>query len=261
MTHGAPARARGLTTSVATPLLCAACIVAAYPSIALAQGADTGSSPLKVMVPSPDTDVAAAASSSAGETVEELETALDSRERELADLRLELQTLRELERLRAEVDRLKGTVDARTEALADVQGELGELRQALSAAPAPTAVPAGDQPLAEVHFETASAELTPGGRQRALEAAQALAGMEIEAVRIVGHTDRVGDAEHNAALSSARAAAVAAVLSEAGVDAALIDVVGMGESDPPIATADSVAEPLNRCVGIVPVPAEVVATN
>ena len=51
-------------------------------------------------------------------------------------------------------------------------------------------------------------------------------------VRIVGHTDAIGDDASNQALSEARAEAVAAALIAAGVDESRLDVSGQGESSP-----------------------------
>lgn len=110
--------------------------------------------------------------------------------------------------------------------------------------------PARPKPLVEVHFEPGSARLTVGGRQRAQAAAEKILASSADRLRIVGHSDRSGGAQINKALSQARAESVARFLIEAGIDPAIIDIVALGESAPPIATPDGVSEPLNRCVGI-----------
>ncbi len=69
------------------------------------------------------------------------------------------------------------------------------------------------------------------------------------------HRVRAGAAELNEELSRERAEAVASFLVEAGIDPDLVEVGWHGERAPPVRTADGVSEPLNRCVGIVPVPA------
>lgn len=51
-------------------------------------------------------------------------------------------------------------------------------------------------------------------------------------VTVIGHTDDVGDAEENLALSNRRAASVAAWLSWAGIDPTRISTVGKGETEP-----------------------------
>lgn len=67
-------------------------------------------------------------------------------------------------------------------------------------------------------------------------------------VEIVGHTDRLAGDDFNATLSLRRATAVRDWLAENGIPIAAIVVVGRGERDPVVATADGVAEPKNRRV-------------
>ncbi len=119
-----------------------------------------------------------------------------------------------------------------------------------TAQPAPVGMPG--QPLVQVHFETGSAELTPGGRIRALAAAAILVENDASAVRVTGHTDTTGSADRNLAISRQRAQAVADLFVEAGLlrDRIEIDPMGEDASVLPIPTGDGVSEPLNRCVGI-----------
>jgi outer membrane protein OmpA-like peptidoglycan-associated protein len=121
---------------------------------------------------------------------------------------------------------------------------------------AAAAVPAGPAPqaLTEIHFDSGSFDLSPGGQIHAAVAAAMLADMGIARVRLVGHTDRVGSPAHNRTLAEARARAVADFLVGAGVPVALIEAAGMGEDDLPVATADDVPEPLNRSVAIIAIP-------
>jgi hypothetical protein len=73
------------------------------------------------------------------------------------------------------------------------------------------------------------------------------------AARIVatGHADRSGPDNYNMALSLRRANAVKDQLVRNGVPAGAIQVIGKGESQPLVATADGVREPQNRRVEIV----------
>ena len=123
--------------------------------------------------------------------------------------------------------------------------------EAPQAAPAPDAA-TPDLALVQVHFETASARLTPGGRIRALAAATVLVERGPAAIRVTGHTDTTGPASINLELSRARAQAVADLLVEAGLPRDRIEVAPMGETASvlPIPTGDGVSEPLNRCAGI-----------
>lgn len=126
---------------------------------------------------------------------------------------------------------------------------------ALKDVPIPRPVRAGEMPLAEVHFDMGSSTLSPGAEARAREAAAVLAGMAFEKIRVTGHSDTTGNPRANLALSRARAEAVAAVLTDAGLPADRIEIEAFGpEADVlPVRTGAGVPEPLNRCVGIWPV--------
>lgn len=126
------------------------------------------------------------------------------------------------------------------------------------AALAPSAVQAAPQPvlMQRVHFDPNSDALTPGGKRRAIMAAEQLKsmkeqGMKVKRVRLVGFSDTVGNDAVNQALSARRAKAVASILKQAGLSSDMIEVVANGESNLPEPTGDKVAEPLNRCVGII----------
>ncbi|HEX6112394.1 MAG TPA: OmpA family protein [Geminicoccaceae bacterium] len=116
-------------------------------------------------------------------------------------------------------------------------------------------IAAGDSiKVAEVHFNTGSAQLTPGGERRALDAVERIRSMGPAKVRVVAFTDRVGDSAFNLVLSKERALSVAAVLERVGLPREMVEVVGSGEENIPVPTADGVPEPLNRSAGIFVVP-------
>ena len=69
-------------------------------------------------------------------------------------------------------------------------------------------------------------------------------------VSVVGHTDTAGSRPSNVALGLKRATAVQALLIEAGMEPALIDVSSNGEADLLVKTSDEVMEPRNRRVEI-----------
>jgi outer membrane protein OmpA-like peptidoglycan-associated protein len=123
---------------------------------------------------------------------------------------------------------------------------------AYAAVPADEAVSgAGDAiKIAEVHFDSGSAQLTPGGERRTLDAVERIRSMGPAKVRVVAFTDRVGDPAHNLVLSKERALSVAAVLENAGFSRDMVEVVGSGEEGLPVPTPDGVPEPLNRSAGI-----------
>lgn len=63
----------------------------------------------------------------------------------------------------------------------------------------------------------------------------------IERIVLVGHTDRLGDADYNQALSLRRATAVRDHLVSRGLDAALFTVEGKGSTEPVKTCSDSLA--------------------
>jgi OmpA-OmpF porin, OOP family len=70
-------------------------------------------------------------------------------------------------------------------------------------------------------------------------------------VTATGHTDKSGPESYNMALSLRRANTVKDALVREGVPATAISVIGKGESQPLVQTADGVREPQNRRVEIV----------
>ena len=94
----------------------------------------------------------------------------------------------------------------------------------------PAAATASDAPSVQVQFDFASAALTPGGVAHTAAAAVSLRGMMLERVRLIGHTDTIGNPSANRRLADRRARAVAAALVAAGVPEALIEIDGQGEA-------------------------------
>jgi cytochrome c oxidase subunit 2 len=102
------------------------------------------------------------------------------------------------------------------------------LKQALSA---PDSVEKVVQ-LNYVQYETGAASLTADSRyelDNLVEAMNANSNMRIE---ISGHTDNVGDAANNMALSQSRASVVAEYLQKQGVDASRLTPRGYGQTRP-----------------------------
>ena len=101
-----------------------------------------------------------------------------------------------------------------------------------------------------LYFRLESDELTDESRALLPGVLQAVAGRPAPEVGVVGHTDTTGERRSNYALGLDRANRVRTLLIGAGVDASLIDVSSLGESDPRVPTADNVLEPRNRRVEI-----------
>jgi hypothetical protein len=118
---------------------------------------------------------------------------------------------------------------------------------AAAAAPAPS--PAVESFTVFFDFDRAtlsSTALATIGRA----AAQAKAGNKAR-ISVTGHADRAGTEAYNMALSLRRANAVKDQLVREGIPAQQIMVIGKGETEPLVPTADGVREPQNRRVVIV----------
>jgi OOP family OmpA-OmpF porin len=101
-------------------------------------------------------------------------------------------------------------------------------------------------------FATGKAEVQPESRPVLKEIAATLKQHGDLKVLIEGHTDNVGAAASNLALSDARAAAVkAALVAEHGVDAARITTKGFGDTKPSVPNATAAGRAQNRRVEVV----------
>ncbi len=80
-------------------------------------------------------------------------------------------------------------------------------------------------------------------------AAKVKANPEIKAVIVTGHTDRIGSDAYNQKLSERRANQVKDYLASQGVDPAIIDAVGKGESEPVVqCTGNKATKKLIECL-------------
>jgi len=113
-------------------------------------------------------------------------------------------------------------------------------------APAPAAAPSF-----MVFFDWDRSDLSPQARQTLQQVTQAYQQRGSARVVATGHADRSGPDDYNMALSLRRANTVKNQLIQNGVPATAISVVGKGESQPLVQTADGVREPQNRRVEIV----------
>lgn len=115
--------------------------------------------------------------------------------------------------------------------------------------PALAALPA--RPTSYVlYFEAGGNVLTQESQAAMLAIRKEIAERAASEVMVIGHTDRVGSAEGNEKLSLKRAQGIADQLVDTGVPAEKLEVVGRGERDPLVPTADEVDEPRNRRVEI-----------
>lgn len=91
---------------------------------------------------------------------------------------------------------------------------------------------------------------SPEAREVIGEVVRSMQNCGWSGLSITGHADRSGSDRYNQALSERRARNVADLVTAAGVAASAVTVEARGESQPAVATADGVREPLNRRVEV-----------
>ena len=101
-----------------------------------------------------------------------------------------------------------------------------------------------------MYFQFGTDELTLESQNQFPRIFEELKRYPAAELSIVGHTDRAGAAELNAALSLKRAKSTLRRLVEAGLKHSRVEVESHGENNPLIPTADGVAEPRNRRVEV-----------
>ncbi len=116
--------------------------------------------------------------------------------------------------------------------------------------PAPAAAPAPARTYL-VFFDFDSSALTDRAREIIGEAATNAPRVQSTRIEVTGHTDTVGSAAYNQALSIRRANAVAAELERRGIPRSQMVITGRGFSQPLVPTGPNVREPQNRRVEIV----------
>ena len=99
-------------------------------------------------------------------------------------------------------------------------------------------------------FRFDSEELTEEGKQALPQVLQSVKSYPVPEVVVIGHTDTTGTPQSNAELGLRRANAVRALLVQAGLNVAAIDVRSHGEAELLVPTADGVFEPRNRRVEV-----------
>jgi outer membrane protein OmpA-like peptidoglycan-associated protein len=102
-----------------------------------------------------------------------------------------------------------------------------------------------------LYFITGTDDLTDASKLELARMLEELRRREVADIVVIGHTDRVGNAQANDELSLARAERVKAEFVAQGIASAeRIRAAGRGERDTLVPTEDDVDEPLNRRVEI-----------
>jgi len=105
--------------------------------------------------------------------------------------------------------------------------------------------------LGDVVFDAGKATLQSSATTAIDRLVQLLSVYPERSVRIEGHTDSVGDAAANQALSERRAAAVRDALLARGIDAARVEAVGFGAAHPLADNSTESGRQKNRRIDIV----------
>lgn len=110
---------------------------------------------------------------------------------------------------------------------------------------------AGHAEIPGIFFDTAKSDVKPESQPALQEVVKMLKGSPALRVWVVGHTDNVGTAEANVALSNARAAAVVKALVAAGIEARRLAPHGDGPFAPVAANTTEDGRARNRRVELV----------
>ena len=132
-------------------------------------------------------------------------------------------------------------------AMLSLQVKLG----APAAPPPPPQTPVAQAPSFMVFFDWDRSNLSQQALNTIRQAADQFKATGKARITATGHADRSGPENYNMALSLRRANAVKDALVRDGVPATAISVIGKGETQPLVPTADGVREPQNRRVEIV----------
>jgi len=116
--------------------------------------------------------------------------------------------------------------------------------------PAPEGLRPPEPIVRTVYFNNDTTILTDESQAKIGEIYQDILVYPAAEITIIGHTDTQAPADYNLALSKRRAELIKSNLIEIGIDSAIINTEGRGESDLLIETEDNVNEVRNRRVVI-----------
>jgi outer membrane protein OmpA-like peptidoglycan-associated protein len=105
--------------------------------------------------------------------------------------------------------------------------------------------------LSDVLFDTASANLKPGAREKLAKVTGIFLSHPGLTMQVEGHTDSVGDADYNQRLSENRADSVRTYLVGQGIASSAVGTAGFGETQPVASNDSASGRQQNRRVELV----------
>jgi outer membrane protein OmpA-like peptidoglycan-associated protein len=105
--------------------------------------------------------------------------------------------------------------------------------------------------LSDVLFDTGSANLSTGAREKLARVAGVLLSHPGLKLRVEGHTDSVGEADYNHRLSENRADSVRVYLVGQGIASTAVGTTGFGESEPVASNSTAAGRQQNRRVELI----------
>ena len=105
--------------------------------------------------------------------------------------------------------------------------------------------------LSDVLFDTGSATLKPGAREKLSRISGILASHQGLRVEVEGHTDNVGADDYNQQLSERRGASVRTYLVQQGIASGAVGTTGFGEGTPVATNGTAAGRQQNRRVELV----------
>jgi outer membrane protein OmpA-like peptidoglycan-associated protein len=114
--------------------------------------------------------------------------------------------------------------------------------------------------LSDVLFDTGSATLKPGAREKLARISGILASQQGLRLEVEGHTDNVGTDDYNQKLSERRGESVRVYLVQQGIVSSTIGTAGLGESTPVATNGTSEGRQQNRRVELI-VSGDVIGTR
>ena len=105
--------------------------------------------------------------------------------------------------------------------------------------------------LSDVLFDTASATLKPGAREKLARVSGILVSHQGLRLEVEGHTDNVGAEDYNQKLSERRGESVRTYLVQQGIAAGIVGTAGLGESQPVATNGTNAGRQQNRRVELI----------